>query len=462
MKTFPKNFTWGVSTSSYQIEGAWLEGGKGPSIWDVFSHTPGKVDKNDNGDNACNHYFQYKNDIKLMAQMGLKNYRFSISWPRIQPTGKGKANPAGIKFYSDLIDTLLENGITPWATLFHWDLPAALQFEHDGWLNPVMPDYFRDYADICFEYFGDRVKHWLTLNEPWVYSIFGHGYGVMAPGRKSSTEPYQVGHQMLRAHAKTVECYRQKYQHKQNGIISMANNCEWREPFTDSKEDQDAAQRSLEFYLGWFADPVFIGDYPDVMKKNLGNRLPRFSTDDKTLLKSAADFFGLNHYTTMYASQAGKNDNGEENIYNNGGIFKDQLVKLSSAETWGKTEMEWNIVPWGCRKLLEWIDERYDRPEIVLTENGCATKDKVESGAVNDQARINFLNDYISECHIAIEKGVRLSGYFVWSFLDNFEWALGYSKRFGLHYIDYQTGNRIPKESAKWYGDVIKNNGLND
>ncbi|MDH3252024.1 MAG: GH1 family beta-glucosidase, partial [Ignavibacteria bacterium] len=451
MRTFPTDFTWGTATASYQIEGAWLEGGKGLSIWDAFAHTPGKIAQGDTADIGCDHYHRFKEDIALMAHMGLKAYRFSIAWPRIQPTGRGKPNPEGIRFYSNLIDELLGHGITPWVTLYHWDLPLALHLELDGWLNPVMADCFSDYAAICFEYFGDRVKHWITFNEPWVVSILGYGQGLFAPGRTSNEEPYRVAHTVLRAHGKAVDIYRRTFQNTQKGIIGMTNNCDWREPLTDSKSDKMAAQRALEFFLGWFADPLYKGKYPDVMRERVRERLPEFTAEDLDLIKGSADFFGLNHYTTMYASHAQPDGTSGNSPYGNGGISEDQDVLLTSDPAWRTTQMGWNIVPWGCRKLLHWIDTRYDSPEIIITENGCAWDDTVEDGAVNDRRRIDFLNSYLAECHEAIQQKVKLRGYFLWSFMDNFEWALGYSRRFGIHYVDYTTGTRMPKASARWY-----------
>ena len=459
MKTFPENFTWGVATASYQIEGGWLEGMKGLSIWDAFAHTPGKIKNGDTGDIACDHFHRYKEDVTRMAEMGLKAYRFSIAWSRIQPTGRGKPNPKGIQFYSDLIDELLDHGITPWVTLYHWDLPLALQLELDGWLNPAMAEIFRDYAAICFEHFGDRVKNWITFNEPWVVSILGYGQGIFAPGRVSNSEPYRVGHQILRAHAKAVDLYRRKFQPQQKGQIGITNNCDWREPLTDSKSDQDAAQRGLEFFLGWFADPIYRGDYPEVMRQRVADRLPEFTAEDKALLSGSTDFFGLNHYTTLYAADS-KDKPISSTPYGNGGISEDQDVLLSANPNWDKTEMGWSIVPWGFRKLLHWIDNRYNHQKIIVTENGCACKDKVSSGHIHDKKRIQFLSDYISEAHQSIREGVDLQGYFLWSFMDNFEWALGYSRRFGIHYTDYETQKRIPKDSAHWYSTVIKNNGL--
>lgn len=460
MKQFPNDFTWGSATAAYQIEGAWLEGGKGLSIWDAFTHIPGKIAEGHTGDTACDHFHRFREDVALMAGEGLRAYRFSIAWSRIFPGGRGELNPEGIRFYSDLIDELLAHGITPWVTLYHWDLPLALQLELDGWRNPAMPDIFATYARTCFEHFGDRVKNWITLNEPWVVSIFGYGNGVMAPGRVSTAEPYEAGHQLLRAHARAVSVYRKEFQPHQGGRIGITNNCDWREPLTDSPADKAAAQRALEFFLGWFADPIHFGDYPGVMRERLGDRLPAFNEEDKALLKGSSDFFGLNTYTTLYASEADPASGLESDPYGNGGISEDQDVLLTSDPEWKKTSMGWNIVPWGCRKLLLWIDQRYGHPEIFITENGCALDDTPISDTVEDPLRIEFLSGYLGECHRAINEGVNLKGYFLWSFMDNFEWAHGFTKRFGIHYVDYKTGRRIPKASASWYAKVARQNSL--
>lgn len=457
---FPSNFLWGSATSSYQIEGAWNTDGKGPSIWDAFCQIPGKVAKGDTGNIACDHYHKIKEDVALMKNIGLQAYRFSIAWPRILPDGTTKnINPKGIQFYSDLIDELLVNDIEPWVTLYHWDLPLALQFEQDGWIGENISDLFADYARVCFEHFGDRVKNWITINEPWVIAILGYGQGVFAPGRISNAEPYLAGHNILKAHAKAVAIYRNEFQVAQQGRIGITNNCDWREPLSSSPADQEAAQRALEFFLAWFADPIYKGDYPKCMRDRLGERLPKFTLEEKELLRDSSDFFGLNHYTTMFAADA--SDGLEKgSVYGNGGLSEDQDVNLSVDPSWKKTSMQWSIVPWGCRKLLEWISERYDNPPIYITENGCAFDDKLVNGSVNDQARLDFIKGYLEACHQAIQNGVNLEGYFVWSLMDNFEWASGYEKRFGIHYVDFETLERIPKASALWYKQVIEKNGF--
>jgi beta-glucosidase len=457
--SFPPNFTWGSATSSYQIEGAHDLDGKGPSIWDAFSAIPGKIYQNHHGQIACDHYHKMSEDIALMKAMGLKAYRFSISWPRLLPTGVGKPIKEGIHFYSKLIDQLLDNGIEPWVTLYHWDLPLALQFEMDGWLGDSIIDAFESYADLCFEYFGDRVKNWITINEAWVVSMLGYGQGVFAPGRISNEEPYRAAHNLLLAHGKVVDTYRRKYQARQKGRIGITNNCDWREPLSDLDSDKAAAQRALEFFLGWFADPIYRGCYPESMVARVGTRLPKFSGADRALVQGSSDFFGLNHYTTMYAQDA-EGQVLSASVYGNGGLAEDQEVNLSVDPSWKMTDMHWAVVPWGCSKLLSWIDQRYDHPEIIITENGCAQQDEKIEGQVVDQERIGFMDGYISACNTAIEAGVNLTGYFAWSLMDNFEWASGYSKRFGLHYVDFDTLERTPKQSAIWYSEVIKNNGI--
>ena len=458
MRRFPDDFAWGSATSAYQIEGAWLAPGKGLSVWDAFVHTPGKVAHGHTGDVACDHVARFRDDVALMADLGLTAYRFSISWPRVQPTGTGPTNEAGLRFYSDLVDALLEHGITPWVTLHHWDLPLTLQMEQDGWLNPGVADVFADYARICFDALGDRVRHWITLNEPWVTAVLGHGEGVFAPGRASADEPYLAAHQMLRAHGAAADVYRREFRDRQGGVVGMANNCDWREPATADPADRAAAQRALEFYLGWFADPLYRGDYPDTMRSRLGDRLPRFSDEDRARIHGSADFFGLNHYTTHLAAHA----DGGGPIYDgaNAGIAADQDLALSVDPAWPTTDMGWPVVPDGLRRLLGWIGDRYDRPPVVITENGCAYDPGIAGGEVHDERRVEYLRGYLGACHDAIGEGADLQAYFVWSMLDNFEWASGYDKRFGLVHVDFETLARTPKASARWYRDVIARGGL--
>lgn len=462
MKTFPQNFTWGAATAAHQIEGAWQEDGRGPCIWDAFTHIPGKSHRNQTADVACDHYHRVEEDVALMKAMGLKAYRFSFSWSRLMPQGRGAVNEAGVAFYNRLIDALVANGITPWVTLYHWDLPLALQLELDGLVNPEIADHFVRYAELCFERFGDRVKHWITFNEPWCSAVLGHGIGYFAPGRVSQTEPYLAAHNLIRAHGKIVDVYRRKFQPAQKGVIGITNNCDWREPKTDSPADRAAAERGLEFFLGWFADPIYRGDYPDCMRERVGERLPRFSDADRALVLNSSDFFGLNFYGGMLAAEPAGETVATIVPTGNGGMAADQRVELSDDPAWEKTDMDWNVVPDFCRKMLGWIDRRYGHPPIYITENGAALPGEDDVAvAVNDTRRIDFINRYLAACHAAInEDGVDLRGYFVWTLMDNFEWALGYSKRFGLHHVDFATGKRTPKQSAAWYAGVMRRNGL--
>jgi len=449
LKRFPKQFVWGTATSAYQIEGAANQDGKGPSIWDTFCLKPGNIVNGENANIACDHYTHYAEDIALIASLGVSAYRLSISWSRIMPNGtKDSINQQGVDFYNRLLDECLANSIDPWVTLYHWDLPESLYQEH-------VSNFFADYAELCFDLFGDRVKNWITINEAWVVSVLGYGQGVFAPGHKSSSEPYQVGHNLLLAHAKAVKIYRDRFQSVQGGRIGISNNCDWREPLSNSTEDKAAAQLALEFFLGWFADPIYLGDYPESMKKNVGDRLPKFSEEERQLVYQSSDFFGLNHYTTMYAAK-GTDDYTAESVYGNGGLNQDQGVNLSVDKNWPITNMQWAVVPWGCRKQLEWIAERYNNPEIVITENGCAYQDEIVNGEVDDQLRIDFYTAYLEECANALDKGVNLTGYFAWSFMDNFEWAQGYDKRFGLYYVDFDTGKRTAKASAKWFTKLLQ------
>ncbi|TMW61561.1 hypothetical protein Poli38472_012752 [Pythium oligandrum] len=464
---FPEGFIWGTATASYQIEGASEEGGRGDSIWDAFSRTPGKVVNKDTGAVADDHYHRYKEDVQLMKNMGLKFYRLSIAWPRIIPAGVGEVNEEGVAFYNRLIDELKANGIEPLVTLYHWDLPLALQTEHDGWLGgEFIQDAFTKYARVCFERFGDRVKHWLTLNEPWCSAFLGYGIGVHAPGRKRNghVECYQSAHNLLLAHARAVDVYRKEFKDAQGGRIGITLNCDWREPAPTSdpqqlKRNEDAAERSLQFNLAWYADPVYFGDYPQVMKDRIGSRLPVFTDDEKKLLKGSSDFFGLNHYGSAYTAPSKEYLSGEEPTEANRGFGFDEGVEISADDAWLRTDMGWNVVPWGFEKLLLWIQKRYNPANgILVTENGCAVADKTKEDAQNDDFRVNFYKSYISHMHKAIQQGADVRGYFAWSFMDNYEWAEGYGKRFGIHWVNYETQERVPKKSALWFGEVLRSN----
>lgn len=451
-----KNFVWGAATAAYQIEGGTLEGGRGYSIWDAFCRIPGRVHAMANGDVACDSYHRVEEDVRMLKLLGVNAYSFSIAWPRIQPGGRGAPNPEGIAYYNKLIDLLLANGITPFVTLYHWDLPLDLQMAHDGWLNREIVDDFTAYATLCFDAFGDRVKHWITLNEPWCCAVLGHGLGVFPPGRTDPDEPYLVAHHMLLAHAGAVRAFRER---GSDGVIGITNNCDWREPLTQKPEDREAAERAVEFFYAWFADPVVFGEYPEVMRKRLGARLPEFTEEQKTLMKGSADFLGLNHYSTLYASaekpevDAGIGPNG------NGGMSDDQEVFLSADPAWERTDMQWNILPWGFRKLLNWIADRYPGYPIYVTENGCACREPDAVSALDDDQRCRFLKSYTDAMFEAVRTdGVDVRGYFCWSLMDNFEWAQGYTKRLGLIRCSPDNLERVPKRSFFTYREIIRKN----
>lgn len=449
MDYFPTDFKWGVASSAYQIEGATRVGGRGPSIWDTLATIPGKIKQNGTGDVACDHYNRFKEDVQLMKALGVSVYRFSISWPRIMPQGRGTVSQEGIDFYNRLINELIANDITPFVTLFHWDLPTALEFELSGFMSPKMQDLFADYAEVCFSAFGDRVKHWITLNEPYCYALLGYGIALFAPQRRSNTEPYIVAHNLLLGHAKAVDRYRRKFKGEQGGVVGITNNCDWREPLTDSAADIAAAQRALEFDLGWFADPVYFGHYPESMVRLVGDRLPKFTADESTLIKGSSDFFGLNHYSTHMAADDPNPTNPED-------INSDQRVVKSDDPKWEKSGFEWNIVPWGFRKLLLWVKQRYDNPTLYVTENGIsvADEDDVNKARVDTQ-RVRFYRDYISAMREAMQAGANIKGYMAWSILDNFEWAEGYTKRFGIVHVDFHSLKRTPKWSYYDYKRII-------
>ena len=450
-----EKFIWGVATAAHQIEGAWLEGGKGLNIWDAYSHTPGKITNGDTSAIACDHYNRYEEDIDLIADLGAGGYRFSISWARIIPDGKGAVNQEGIDFYNRLIDGLIAKGVTPFVTLYHWDLPLALQMEDDGWLSYSTAEAFAKFAEVCFEAFGDRVDHWMTFNENWCTAVLGYGTGLFAPGRISETDPYVVGHNLLLAHGLAVQSFRRG---EYAGQIGIANNCDFREPLTDSEEDRAAAQESLEFFYGWLTDPVVFGEYPAIMRERLGDRLPEFTAEQKELLKGSADFLGLNHYTTHFASRSDQVANAVASVDGNGGMSDDQNVVLSSDPEWHVTSMGWFVVPWGLRKMLNWIHERYNGLPIYVTENGTALANNDAETAIDDRERADFIKSYTDAMNEAIEEdGVDVRGYFCWTLMDNFEWCRGYDMRFGLIFCNFETLERTPKASYYAYREIIQN-----
>jgi len=386
------------------------------------------------------------------------------------PTGEEPINPLGIDHYNEVIDTLISAGIQPFVTLYHWDLPSDLETNYGGWTNASISDFYTLYAQTVFAAFGDRVKFWLTFNEPLSFCWLGYGAGIHAPGRctersicpygDSATEPYLCAHNVLISHAETVQIYREQFQPTQKGHIGITLNCDWAEPLTNSTADQLAAERNLLFQLGWYADPVWFGDYPAVMKQFVGNRLPEFTPDQQKLLKGSYDFFALNHYTTSYASNC---SNPPANLTL--GWQTDQRVNLTKTSVNGTligppADSSWlYVVPWGFRKILNWIWQRYNTP-IYVTENGVDVPNESSLPilvALNDTFRVNFYQSYLSNLLAAItEDGVDVRGYMAWSLLDNFEWADGYSKRFGVHYVDYENNlTRYTKLSSNYLRGVI-------
>ncbi|XP_033096417.1 lactase-phlorizin hydrolase-like [Anneissia japonica] len=468
--TFPEDFIWSTATASYQIEGAWNEDGKGPSIWDTYSHEPGNIDNGYTGDVACDSYHKYQDDIDSMKALGLKYYRFSLSWPRILPNGTiDHINQPGIDYYNNLINALRDAGISPMVTLYHWDLPQALQ-DQGGWKNDEIIGHYKDYARLCFEEFGDRVGFWITFNEPWVTTILGHEFASMAPGiREPGTTPYIVAHNILRSHAEAYHVYDYSFRSKQKGKIGITLNSDYYQAADMNDPDTiEAAERAQQFVMGWFGHPVYKnGDYPEVMKETIArkstqeglseSRLPEFTENEKSFLAKTADFFGLNCYTTSYA----------RSIRNPAGPLippswsTDQDVFSWKSQNWPTSGSDWlRPVPWGVRRLLNWIKNEYDDPVIYITENGIST---IDTANLHDQIRIDYYSAYLSEVLKAIDiDEVNVKGYTAWSLMDNFEWSRGYTERFGLHYIDFDSTEktRIPKDSAAFYAQVIADNGF--
>eukprot|EP00929_Paragymnodinium_shiwhaense_P027966 TRINITY_DN1629_c0_g1_i2.p1 TRINITY_DN1629_c0_g1~~TRINITY_DN1629_c0_g1_i2.p1 ORF type:complete len:528 (-),score=123.95 TRINITY_DN1629_c0_g1_i2:527-2110(-) len=463
--TFPAGFQWGSATAAYQIEGAAKDGGRTPSIWDTFSETPGRTVNGETGLVACDHYHRYEEDIEMMKNLGFKYYRMSVSWSRLLPAGRGAVNPDGVAFYNSLIDKLLGAGITPLVTIYHWDLPQCLDDEYGGWLGRKVVEDFEEYSASLFKLFGDRVKNWITLNEPWCSSALGYSSGEHAPGRKENpgTEAYLAAHHMVLAHAQTVQRYRKEFQKEQQGQIGITVNMDWKEPWSSSPKDVAAAQRALDWQMGLFVDPIYEGDYPESMRSFCGGRLPTFTEEEKAMVKGTNDFFGLNHYSTDYVKEQ---EDGEVmismwGVKNDGGYFQDQRVANRCDDSWEKTDMGWDVVPWGLKEVLVYIQKKYQpKGGIVVTENGCAVKEDTEADALADTFRVNYFRMYIAQVHEAIQEGADVRGYFAWSLMDNFEWALGYSKRFGIIRVDYETQKRTPKDSARLISACARDNAL--
>ncbi|MBT8192070.1 MAG: beta-glucosidase [Acidimicrobiia bacterium] len=441
MLRFPDSFTWGVATASYQIEGAVGEDGRGPSIWDTFSYTRGKVLNGDTGDVACDHYHRWEDDIALMSNLGIGGYRFSIAWPRIVPAGRGAPNPAGLDFYDRLVDGLLEAGITPFPTLYHWDLPQALDDE-GGWLSRDTAEAFADYSGVVVGRLGDRVKTWLTLNEPWVSSHLGYGKGEHAPGHANWSEVWPVTHHLLLAHGLAVQQIREVAPDADVGIVL---NLEPQYPASEHPADIEATRLADGYWNRWFLDPLAGRGYPEDAVADSGWNQAEVQPGDLSVIAEPCDLLGVNFYSRKII--VGADLVGEER-------------PGTPPEPEELTEMGWEVYPEGLYDILMKVKREYDFETIYITENGAAYPDELVDGRVEDDNRISYLQRHFAQLHRAIEEGVDVRGYFLWSLMDNFEWAYGYSKRFGLTYVDYPTQQRTVKKSGEWYSTVITANGL--
>ncbi|HSP36073.1 MAG TPA: GH1 family beta-glucosidase [Thermoanaerobaculia bacterium] len=435
---FPRNFVWGAATSAYQIEGAPLADGAGPSIWQRFSHTPGRMANGDTGDVACDHYHRYKEDVALMRELGLQAYRFSISWSRVLPEGTGRVNEAGLDFYRRLVDELRKANITPMATLYHWDLPAALD-DRGGWLNPDVANWFAEYASVCFRALGG-VELWATLNEPWVVTDGGYLHGALAPGHRCLFEAPIASHNLLRAHGRAVQAYRSMGK-KQIGLVV---NLEPKYPATMSDDDLAANRRADAYMNRQYLDPVFFGSYPEELREMFGEAWPHIAESDLDVIRTPVDFIGINYY------KRGVTKNDPARI----------VERASSVPEPGAivTETDWPVYPPGLTDILTWFRDRYGELPVYITENGAAFYDPpcAVDGAVDDPLRVHYLREHIAAVSRAIEQGVDVRGYFAWSLLDNLEWSLGFSKRFGIVHVNFKTLERTPKKSAYFYRDVIR------
>lgn len=439
---FPKDFLWGTATSAHQIEGSTRADGAGPSIWDRFSHTPGRVLNGDTGDVACDHYRRYKEDVALMRELGLNAYRFSIAWARVLPEGKGRVNPKGLGFYERLVDTLLENGIEPCVTLYHWDLPAALD-DRGGWLNPDIKEWFAEYASVLYRALDGRVKMWTTLNEPWVVTDGGYLHGALAPGHRNRFEAPIASHNLMRAHGAAVQAYRAEGKHR----VGIVVNIEPKYPASQAREDLAATDRADAYMNRQYLDPVFLGRYPQEMREIFGDAWPEWPAEDFALIRQPIDFLGINYYTrSVVRADPGSWPLGVAAVKQEGATY---------------TETAWEAYPQGLTDTLLWAKKRYGDLPIYITENGAAFPDPptVEGDELADPLRVEYLRTHLQAAHAALEQGVDLRGYFAWSLFDNFEWALGYSKRFGIVHVDFKTQQRTAKASARLYSRVIASRG---
>lgn len=440
---YPDGFLWGAATAAYQIEGAVREGGRGESIWDRFSHTPGNVVNGDTGDIACDAYHRWAGDIAIMRELGLQAYRFSIGWSRVVPTGKGAANREGLDYYDQLVDGLLAAGIEPWVTLYHWDMPQALE-DDGGWPNREIADRFADYTDAVTRRLGDRVQQWITINEPWCVAFLGYLMGIHAPGRRNLKDAIAASHTTLLAHGKAMEVIRGNVKDARAGITLNLSHVY---PVGDLERDQQAAILVDGFMNRWFLDPVFGRGYPQDMLDFLGEAAPDVQPGDLDLIARPTEFLGINTYQPTYAN------------YDPNGMFGQVGMPRVAGE---RTAMDWIVKPEGLFDLLQRVHADYAPEHLFITENGSAWDDPApRDGRVADPRRVDYLHGHLLAARDAIAAGVPLAGYFAWSLLDNFEWAEGYAKRFGLTYVDFATQARTIKDSGRFYAETIRANGEN-
>ncbi|MEN3357325.1 MAG: beta-glucosidase [Mycobacteriales bacterium] len=448
---FPNDFIWGAATASYQIEGAATADGRGPSIWDTFSHTPGRVANGDTGDVANDHYNRYVEDVALLATLGVKAYRFSVSWPRVQPTGQGPANAPGLDFYRRLTDTLLEHGIEPVATLYHWDLPQALQDEGGGWVNRDTSARFADYAGIVAGALGDRVQRWTTLNEPWCSAFLGYASGQHAPGIADPAQAFRAVHHLLLGHGLATHAIRAATLSRAQ--VSLVLNPAPVTAASDRPADLDAARRVDAVQNRLFLDAVLKGHYPADLPGDAARwtKWDFVKAGDEHVIATPLDMLGVNYYQPLRVAAADTDEGSHP------GTAGTRMLPPPGA----RTAMDWEIEPQGLVDVLMRIHTGYPRLPLIVTENGAAFDDQVGAdGRVHDIDRVRFLDGHFRAAHTAIQRGVDLRGYFVWSFMDNFEWAEGYARRFGLVYVDYASQRRILKDSGYWFQDVISRGGI--
>ncbi|CAO2175716.1 unnamed protein product [Urochloa humidicola] len=471
---FPEGFVFGAGTSAYQVEGAWDEDGKKPSIYDTFTHG-GYAFDNATGDVAADQYHKYKEDVKLMHELGLGAYRFSIAWTRLIPDGRGAVNPKGLEYYNNLIDELLSYGIQPHATIYHFDLPQVLLDDYNGLLSPRFIEDFTAYADVCFRSFGDRVKHWTTVNEPNIEPFGGYDIGSLPPrrcstpfgkgcaGGNSTTEPYIVAHHLLLAHASAVSLYRDKYQAEQGGQIGVTLLAFWYEPASQNLDDVKAAARISDFTLGWFMYPLLYGHYPPVMKKNAGSRLPVLTAEESVRVCGSFDFIGINHYGAIYVVADLGQLKQSLRDYSSDAAVKYITWPFQSSRNKDSLSIGNHPAPWALRKLLDFLKHKYRNPPVLIYENGAGHEpDPSGKFLYDDEFRTSYLQGYIEATLQSIRNGSNVHGYFVWSFTDVFEILFGYRFRFGLYGVDYGTPNRTryARHSTRWYGDFLRGGEL--